>query len=290
MITNKKQEFYQARTSAQEGADMGGLGNAGSSTFFDAKTAVDTGLDIQSRESARIAAFNSIWENDIDKVFVDVARYYDRINIFASLGLLNYLRRRFVSTIDIKPGDKVLDVCAGTNIIGIDLLKKEPGLRVSAIDRSVAMQEAGQNRAKRLGLNIDSTIQDVHRLPYPDNHFNVVTLQYATRHLRAAEVFQEIRRVLKPGGSFYHCDMLRPANKIVEKMYYLFLKPNLTFLSWAFGSSQTSVACINYFIDAIRLYYTTNELTRLLEKLGYTNVKGKSLLGGTIGIHRACKS
>jgi len=33
----------------------------------------------------------------------------------ASLGLWNWFRQRFISTIDVQSGDKVLDVCAGTN-------------------------------------------------------------------------------------------------------------------------------------------------------------------------------
>ena len=129
-------------------------------------------------------AFQSIWSNEIDEVFSDVAEYYDRANVFATLGLIDSLRRRFVSTMDIKPDAKVLDVCAGTNVIGIDLLKRQPDLEVCAVDRSKAMQRVGRRRAEKKGLRIHSVICDVHQLPFPDNHFDVVTLQWATRHLR----------------------------------------------------------------------------------------------------------
>src|SRR3990172_11144430 len=183
-----------------------------------------------AKENAREKAFSSIWTNDLDAVFSDVAGYYDRANNYASLGLLNRLRHRFVSTIDLQPGDKVLDVCAGTNIIGIDLLKRQPSLDVYAVDRSVAMQEVGRNLAQQHGFTIKGSICDVHQLPFPDNYFDVVTLQWATRHLRVIKVFSEINRVLKPGGYFYHCDMLRPANKVVEEFYYLYLKACLSLI------------------------------------------------------------
>ena len=62
----------------------------------------------------------------------------------------------------------------------------------------------GQERALAKGFHIDSVIGDVHVIPFPDNHFDTVTLTYATRHLRVNEVFKEIHRVLKPGGCFYH--------------------------------------------------------------------------------------
>ena len=241
------------------------------------------------KEHAREKAFETIWANDINDVFVDVAKYYDRINVFASLGLLNQLRRRFISTIDIQPNQKVLDVCAGTNVIGIDLLKKRPDIDVYAVDRSVAMQEVGRHNARGHGLEINSTICDVHNLPFADNYFDVVTLQYATRHLRVVKVFSEIKRVLKPGGHFYHCDMLRPANKLVEGTYYLYLKASLAFLARAFRSGSAPLNCQNYFIDAIRMFYSTDELSCLLSELGYSDIIGQSVLGGTVAFHKACK-
>jgi demethylmenaquinone methyltransferase/2-methoxy-6-polyprenyl-1,4-benzoquinol methylase len=242
------------------------------------------------KERVRQQAFEAIWDNDIDRVFSDVAKYYDRANVWATLGMIDGLRRRFISTIDVKPGQKVLDVCAGTNVIGIDLLKKEPRLQVFAADRSVAMQEVGRRSAESQGLRIDGTICDVHDLPFPDNHFDVVTLQWATRHLRAARVFSEIHRVLKTGGHFYHCDMLRPANPVVAQAYYVYLKGIVGFVSWLFRSAEVARKCRGYFVDAIRLYYSTEELSNVLRQLGYDNVAGQSVLAGTVGFHKARKA
>lgn len=240
-------------------------------------------------EHARELAFQSIWSGEIDAVFSDVAEYYDRANVYATLGLIDVLRRRFLSTMDIKPGAKVLDVCAGTNVIGIDLLKKQRTLEVCAVDRSKAMQRVGRRLAESQGLRIHSVICDVHELPFPDNHFDVVTLQWATRHLRALKVFSEIHRVLKPGGYFYHCDMLRPHVKLVEKLYCFYLKMCLTLVSRAFGSGSVALGCRRYFVDAIRMFYSVQELTSALSELGFSNVVGRPLLAGTVGFHRARK-
>ena len=193
------------------------------------------------REISRARAFDGIWNHELEAVFADVAKYYDRANIFATLGLLNGLRSRFLATIAVKPHDRVLDVCAGTNVIGIGLLKREASLNVHAIDRSSAMQEVGGAVARSQGLHIDSSIQDVHRLPFDDNSFDVVTLQWATRHLRVIEVFSEIHRVLKPGGTFYHCDMLRPANKFIENAYCLYLTICVGLVSRAFRSGAAAL-------------------------------------------------
>jgi len=50
-------------------------------------------------------------------------------------------------------------------------------MSVTAIDRSKEMQEEGQKRAAKYHVKIDSIIQDVHQLPFPDNSFDVITLQ-----------------------------------------------------------------------------------------------------------------
>jgi demethylmenaquinone methyltransferase/2-methoxy-6-polyprenyl-1,4-benzoquinol methylase len=241
------------------------------------------------KESERKKTFESVWDNDLNAVFSDVANYYDRANIFASLGFLNRLRHSFISIMDIKPNYKVLDVCAGTNAVGIDLFKKEPMLDVYAVDKSVAMQKVGRGLAQRHGFHIKSLLCDAHHLPFPDNHFDMVTLQWATRHLRVIEVFSEVRRVLKPGGCFYHCDMLRPANKFVEDIYCRYLRVCLSIISWIFRSGPVPLKCRGYFIQSIRMFYSAEELSNMLSELGYSNIMCSSVLGGTVAFHKAYK-
>ena len=143
--------------------------------------------------------------------------------------------------------------------------------------------------ANKLGFHIDSTIGDVHTLPFPDNHFDVVTLQYASRHLRIMDVCREVKRVLKPGGHFYHCDMLRPANKIVETCYYAYLRFCLNFTGLLFRSPPSAHGAKQYFIDALRQFYSADELSDMLRDVGFAEVASKSQLGGMIGNHRAMK-
>jgi demethylmenaquinone methyltransferase/2-methoxy-6-polyprenyl-1,4-benzoquinol methylase len=241
------------------------------------------------REHVREQRFEAIWTQELNEVFADVAPYYDRANHVASLGLWNRFLASFMSIIDLRPGHRVLDVCAGTNAIGIALLKREPSLDVHAIDRSAAMQEVGRQRAQKRGFYIHSVIGDVHSLPFPDNHFDVVTLQFATRHLRVKRVFAEIHRVLKPGGHFYHCDMLRPGNPFVEKLYYAYLRFCLAFTGYVFRSGPAALNCKKYFIHALQMFYSADELSGVLRELGYTDVAAKIVFAGMIGCHRAAK-
>ena len=240
-----------------------------------------------ANETARNGAFSEVWDNDLNDSFAGIAQYYDRANHVASFGLWNWLRSNFIAEIDVSPNDRLLDVCAGTMAISIALLKKEPDLQVCAVDRSEAMLNVGSEKALKLDLKIDPKIHDVHQLPYPDNSFDVVTLQYASRHLKIIDVFKEIQRVLVPGGRFYHCDMLRPESKLVGTLYYGYVKLCLNFTSFLFRSAPEAMSLKNYFIDALKMFYSANELSLLLKDLGFKDVRCKTLLAKTIGIHSA---
>src|SRR5476649_1309152 len=93
------------------------------------------------QEDHRRALFARTWVESIPRVFEDVPKYYRNGNIVASFGLWELWVWQFVRTITLEPGYKVLDVCAGTNDVGVRLLKKQPGISVTAIDRSREMQE-----------------------------------------------------------------------------------------------------------------------------------------------------
>ena len=242
-----------------------------------------------AHEMLREKRFRDVWKQDLDEVFADLAPRYDIANDIATLGMAPYLRRCFMRTIDLQPGQRVLDVCAGTNAIGITLLRREPSLDVHAMDRSTHMQEIGRQRAEKRGFSITSTIGDVTTLPYPDNHFDFVTLQFASRHLRVYEVFGEILRVLKPGGRFHHSDMLRPTNPAVKRLYYMYLRACLGFTSALVKSGRTAHKCKPYFIDALDKFYSPEELSHILVDVGFENISVSQVFLGTLGFHRACK-
>lgn len=240
------------------------------------------------REKLRRSLFSRTWDEFIPRVFQDVPKYYRPANVVASLGLWEIWVWQFANTVELKPGDKVLDVCAGTNDVGIRLMRKQPGISVTAIDRSSEMQEEGRQRAEKCGVHIASVIHDVHELPFPDESFDVITLQAASRHLQLDKVLPEIRRVLKPSGHFYHCDMLKPGSRAVELAYLRFLRSSVAWTAMIFGSTEASRNCCEYFKDAISNFYTPEELSGVFRLVGFANVTcRKSIWGGMVGFHKS---
>lgn len=241
------------------------------------------------REVARKFAFSRIWGDELHAVFSDVAPYYDLASNVASLGSCKTWRQKFVNGVEIRPGDEVLDLCAGTNAVGIGLLQREPAARVRALDRSRAMQAVGGQIARARGFEIESHIGDAHRLPFPDASFDIATLQWASRHLRVVEAFSEVRRVLKPGGSFYHGDMLRPENRIVQALYSAYLRACVSATALIFRSGPAAWSCRDTFVLAVEMFYTSRELSELLAHLGFTEISNEDAVGGVMAVHSAHK-
>jgi len=247
-----------------------------------------TPASFEQREMHRHSLFSYTWSELIPQVFEDVPKYYRFGNIVASFGIWELWVWQFVRTINLQAGYRVLDVCAGTNDVGIRLLRKQPDISVTAIDRSREMQEEGQSRAAAYGVRIDGVIHDVHELPFPDNSFDVITLQAASRHLQLNKVLPEIMRVLKPEGSFYHCDMLKPSNRLVRWFYLRFLRLTVAWTALIFGSTEASRNCRNYFKDTIENFYTPEELSEVFRLVGFADVRcKKSIWGGMVGFHKA---
>jgi len=242
---------------------------------------------ILKKEDLRASLFGETWRTLIPEVFRDVPTYYDQGNAVASLGSCSRWSATFARAISehLPRGATVLDVCSGTHDIPLRLLAIDPTLHIDAIDGSAHMTAEGQRRARERSLTIHARVCDAHVLPFPDNSFDAVTLQFASRHLEIARALREICRVLKPGGIFCHNDMLRPSSRIIEVPYLIYLRFSVWFTAKLFGSSPESLKCVGYFANAIRHFYTPQEFSELLCGIGFEKIENRSFLTGVMSYH-----
>jgi SAM-dependent methyltransferase len=107
---------------------------------------------------------------------------------------------RLVEACDIAPGDRVLDVAAGTGNAAIPAAAR--GARVTASDLTPELLEAGRRRAEGAGVELEWVEADAERLPFEDGSFDVVIssigVMFAPHHQDAAD---ELVRVCRPGGT-----------------------------------------------------------------------------------------
>lgn len=136
---------------------------------------------------------------------------YDILNHLLFLGKERLFRALTVELAGIESGHHVLDVGCGTGSLTM-LAATRVGRRGRAhgIDPAPEMIERARRKAVRQRLRIDYRVGVIERLPFPDNHFDVVLSSLMLHHLPADVAqtgFAEVARVLKPGGQFVAVDL-----------------------------------------------------------------------------------
>jgi SAM-dependent methyltransferase len=104
-----------------------------------------------------------------------------------------------VEAIGVGPGDRVLDVAAGTGNAAIPAA--QTGASVVASDLCPELLESGRALAAQRGVELEWREANAHSLPFSDNEFDVVMscigVMFAPFHQQAAD---QLVRVCKPGG------------------------------------------------------------------------------------------
>ena len=124
------------------------------------------------------------------------------------------LRRRQIGMVDLKKGERVLEVGCGTATLSI-LAKRVTGETgsVEGIDLAPKMIAKAQKKARAAKLRIGFKCASIEALPYPDECFDAVTSSFMFHHL-PVEIkkrgLEEVYRVLKRGGRFFLCDFCSP--------------------------------------------------------------------------------
>ena len=105
-----------------------------------------------------------------------------------------------VETVDVQPGQRVLDVAAGTGSSAIPAARR--GAEVIATDLTPELLDVGRTAAAAEGLELTWQTADAEALPYADAQFDVVIsaigVMFAPHHQQAGD---ELVRVCRPGGT-----------------------------------------------------------------------------------------
>lgn len=119
-------------------------------------------------------------------------------------------------------GGSVLDVGCGTGTFAIAFAARRPDVRVTGIDGDEEI--LARARAKAGADAVEWQEGMAGELPFADDSVDVVTMSLVLHHLMPAqkrEALAEIRRVLKPGGSFHIADWGPPHDPVMSAAFYV---------------------------------------------------------------------
>jgi demethylmenaquinone methyltransferase/2-methoxy-6-polyprenyl-1,4-benzoquinol methylase len=220
-------------------------------------------------------------------VFDSVASNYDVMNDLMSLGLHRVWKAYTVQVARLKEGDQVLDIAGGTGDLSMAFAKKVGATgRVVHTDINEAMLTTGRDRLLDHGLALPTVVCDAEKLPFPDQHFHVVSVAFGLRNMtHKAAALEEMCRVLKPGGKLLVLEFSKVA-KPLEKIYDWYSFNILPQLGQRVAGDADSY---RYLAESIRMHPGQEELKTLMKNAGFGHVDFHNLSAGVVALHVGIK-
>jgi demethylmenaquinone methyltransferase/2-methoxy-6-polyprenyl-1,4-benzoquinol methylase len=218
---------------------------------------------------------------DVATMFDGVARRYDLTNTVLSFGQDRRWRRRTRDALDLRPGQRVLDVAAGTGVSTAELARS--GASAIASDFSLGMLRAGHSRASR--ANLPFVAADALSLPFADEVFDAVTVSFGLRNVcDVPAALTEFARVTKPGGRLVICEFSTPVVPGFRQLYLNYLMRALPWIACRVSSNPDAYV---YLAESIRGWADQQALARTVTEAGWADVHWRNLTGGIVALHRA---
>lgn len=217
--------------------------------------------------------------HDIAEMFDGVAKGYDRTNSVMTLGFDRRWREQTRRVLDAGPGEKVLDLAAGTAVSTIEHARS--GAWCVAADFSQEMLRGGKSRA------VPKVAADAFHLPFADDAFDAVTVSFGLRNMNeTVAALREMARVTRPGGRLVICEVSQPPAKILRWLYHNTVLRGLPLVTRPFSSNGEAYA---YLAESMRDWHDQRTVAEMIAEAGWGEVEWLNLTFGVVALHRAVK-
>ena len=203
------------------------------------------------------------------------AEGYDKAEALTGLGVGPWYRRRVLTRLGLKPGDKVLDIAIGTGLVAVEIQKlNQPNGELVGLDPSPGMLEQAKKK-----LDIETIEGYAESIPLQDGRFDVVTMGYALRHINSLEqAFSEYLRVLKPGGKVCLMEINKPKGRLTTWLGGLYIKRVVPLISRLTGERKEVGTLWEYYWDTIQTCIDSEAIIIAMRDAGFEDVRCDSTL------------
>jgi demethylmenaquinone methyltransferase/2-methoxy-6-polyprenyl-1,4-benzoquinol methylase len=214
---------------------------------------------------------------EVAAMFDGVARRYDVTNTVLTAGLDRRWRALTRAALQVRPGDRVLDLAAGTAVSSAELARS--GAWCVAADFSLGMLTAGAWRG------VPMVAADALHLPFADAEFDAVCISFGLRNVADPDrALAELARVTRPGGRLVVCEFSRPSWAPYRAAFHTGLSTVLPAVARRVSSNPDAYA---YLGESIKDWSAQPELARRIAAAGWRAVGWRNLVGGAVALHRA---
>jgi demethylmenaquinone methyltransferase/2-methoxy-6-polyprenyl-1,4-benzoquinol methylase len=218
-------------------------------------------------------------------VFDSVAGSYDLMNDLMSGGMHRLWKRFALSQTGLRPGQRALDVAAGTGDLGAGIARQvgREGLAVLT-DINGEMLARGRDRMidDGLGARAEFVIANAECLPFPDSSFDCVTIGFGLRNVTdKPAALASMRRVLRPGGRLLVLEFSKPRPEIraAYDAYSFNVLPRIGAIV------AGDAASYRYLAESIRMHPDQETLAGMIRQAGFDDCRWHNLAAGIVALH-----
>jgi len=231
--------------------------------------------------------------SDVSAMFDAIAERYDLLNDVLSLGQDRLWRRFVAATVAARPGERVLDLAAGTGTSSRTFTTA--GAYCIACDFSLGMLQVGARKAasRREPQSgpapgpVRFVAGDALALPFRDAAFDAVTISFGLRNVADPDAaLAEMLRVTRPGGRLVICEFGHLSDARLDAWYGRYLSAALPAMARRLSPSGEAYS---YLAESIRDWPRQAELARRMGAAGWTAIRWRNLTLGVVAVHAALR-
>ena len=219
-------------------------------------------------------------------VFHSVADKYDVMNDLMSMGIHRLWKRFTIEQAAVKKGQRVLDLAGGTGDLALRFSRLVgPDGQVVLSDINASMLARGRERLTDEGMagNIEYVQANAEALPFPDNHFDLITIAFGLRNVTDKDAaLRSMYRVLKPGGRLLVLEFSKPVAPGLSPVYDLYSFRLLPFMGKLVANDAESY---RYLAESIRMHPDQETLKAMMQEAGFERCEYFNLTGGIVALH-----
>jgi demethylmenaquinone methyltransferase / 2-methoxy-6-polyprenyl-1,4-benzoquinol methylase len=215
-------------------------------------------------------------------MFDRIAPSYDLLNRVMTLRVDQRWRRRLVRDLALCPGERLVDLCAGTMDVAAEARRQQPAAVVVGADFSLEMLARG---AKKTGL--PAAQADALALPFPPARFDAATVAFGVRNLDALDRgLDELARVLRPGGRLGVLEFFRPESSGSRFVHGAYNRLALPVLGRVLSPDPEAY---RYLVASMERFASRPEFEAACRRAGFSEVRGETLFPGVCGLVTAVR-
>ncbi len=232
---------------------------------------------------------NAEKKEQVASMFDSIAKRYDFLNRFLSLGIDQGWRKKAIAHLKDKKIKHLLDIATGTADMALMAYRLLQPEKITGIDISEGMMQYGRIKIENKGLSdkIQLSLGDSTVIPFEESMFDGAMVAFGVRNFANLEKgLAEIHRVLTPGSKILILEYSQPSSFWFKPIYTFYMKWITPSIGKIFSGNKEAYAYLN---ESVIAFPEGAAFLTILEQAGFKNVSQEKLSLGICSIYCASK-